>query len=125
MTNGLFVEIASDGTIKPITAAGDVEMRVREKTELWGLEALVLDVTVQGVDEIYMVENEWDINDSEEYDDTAYSVAIGEYVKMRRPKIGDQLIISVATSVYTGLNVNDTVTPAANGTVAKKTGGGG
>lgn len=120
----MFVEIASDGTVKPLAAAGDMEMRVREKTELWGLDAVVLDVTAQGADEIYMVENEWDINDNEEYDESAYTVAIGEYVKMRRPKIGDQIIVSVATSVASSLAVNDIVTPAANGTVAKKSAGG-
>ena len=85
------------------------------------MDALTLDVISAGTGEVYMTENEWDINDNEEYDETKYTVAAGEYVKMRRPKVGDQLIISVGESVYSGLAVNDIVTPAADGTVAKKT----
>lgn len=39
LTNGVFVEITTDG-VKKVTAAKDTLMRVEEKTELWGLPAL-------------------------------------------------------------------------------------
>ena len=64
LINGVFAEITATG-VKKTTAAKDTLMRVEEKTELWGLPALRLNVTGVGNDEVYFVENEWDINDSE------------------------------------------------------------
>lgn len=57
LTNGVFAEITADG-VKLITTAKDTVLRVEEKTDLWGLEALRLNVTAVGSDEVYFVENE-------------------------------------------------------------------
>jgi len=38
LANGIFAEIGANGVVA-ITAAGDMELRVVEKTTLWGLPA--------------------------------------------------------------------------------------
>ena len=119
LENGVFVEITEDG-VKKIASAGDMELRVEEKTTLWGMEAVVLNVVVPGTMEHYFVETEWDINDGYEYDTAKYMCKVGDYVKMHRPVINDQLIMTVDEELYAGLVVGDTVTPAADGTIAKK-----
>lgn len=118
LINGVFAEITATG-VKKVTAAKDTLMRVEEKTELWGLPALVLNVTGVGIDEVYFVENEWDINDSEAYDETAYTLPSGKYVRMKRLVPGEQVIMSVDGTLYAALSVGDTVKPASGGTVAK------
>ena len=55
LTNGLFVSITGTG-VKKITADGDAEFRVKEKTSLWGLPALVLICTDVGSGEVYFTE---------------------------------------------------------------------
>ena len=118
LTNGVFAEITATG-VKKVTAAKDTLMRVEEKTELWGLPALVLNVTGVGTDEVYFVENEWDINDSEAYDETDYTLPSGKYVRMKRLVPDEQVIMSVDSTLYAALSVGDTVKPASGGTVAK------
>ena len=119
LINGVFAEITATG-VKKITAAKDTLLRVEEKTELWGLPALRLNVTGVGNDEVYFVENEWDINDSEEYDETNYTLPTGKYVRMKRLVPGEQVIMSVDSTLFAALAVGDTVQPASGGTVAKK-----
>ena len=75
-----------------------------------------------GSDEVFFIENEWDINDSEDYDTAKYKCKKGSYVRMKRPTVGDQLIMTVGDTLYAALSVGDSVQPAANGTVAKKAG---
>ncbi len=118
LVNGVFAEITANG-VKKVTAAKDTLMRVEEKAELWGLPALVLNVTGVGTDEVFFVENEWDINDSEAYDETAYTLPSGKYVRMKRLVPGEQVIMSVDGTLYAALSVGDTVKPASGGTVAK------
>lgn len=119
MQNGVFAEITADG-VKMTTAAKDTILRVADKTVLWGMDALVQDVVSTGADEVFFVENEWDINDNEDYDTAKYACKVGSFVKMRRPTVGDQVIMTVASELYATLVVGDQVQPAANGTVAKK-----
>ena len=119
MENGVYAEITTDG-VKKITAAKDTVLRVAEKTTLWGMDAVVLDVVSTGADEVFFVENEWDINDNEDYDTAKYSCKVGSFVKMRRPTVGDQVIMTVASELYAALAVGDQVQPAADGTIAKK-----
>ena len=118
MENGVFAEITADG-VRKLTAAADAKFRVQEKTSLWGMDALILDVVNCGADEYYFVENEWDINDSENYDTAKYSCKVGDYVKMHAPLKGEQLIMTVDADVFAAVAEGDMVTPAAGGTVAK------
>lgn len=118
LTNGLFVGITSDG-VKKITAAGDIIFRVEEKTTLWGLPAVVLNVIDEGDDEIYFVENEWDINDAVDYDEKNYTCKIGDFVKMHRPVLNDQLVVSVTAEVLATLAVGDQAKPASGGSIVK------
>ena len=121
MTNGIFVEIdASTGKVKPITAAGDTEFRVDEKTTLWGLYALVLNVILEGDKEQYFLENDLDTKGLVDYDTRELTCKAGEYCRMHRPVINDQLIMSVDKTLYDTLSVGDTVLPAIGGSVAKK-----
>lgn len=85
---------------------------------LWGMPALTLDV-VEACKEIFLVENEWDINDNEEYDTSKYELAEGKLVRMHRLLPGEQFIMSVAEDVYNAVEIGDAMAPAAGGTVAK------
>ena len=67
---------------------------------------------------MFFVENEWDINDNENYDTAKYACKVGDYVKMHRPLVGEQLIMTVDSDVYAALTVGGKASPAANGTVA-------
>ena len=120
LINGVFAEITANG-VKKITAAKDTLLRVEEKTELWGLPALVLNVTGVGTDEVYFVENEWEVNDNAEWNEADYTLSIGKYVRMKRLVPGEQVIMSVDSTLYAALSVGDTVKPASGGTVAKQT----
>ncbi len=119
MENGLFVEIGANG-VAPITAAGDAELRVAEKTVLWGRDALVLDVVIPGDKEQFFLENEWDFCDVCDYNTSTHTCRTGEYCRMHRLVEGEQLIMTVDAAVASALNVGDTVTPAVGGSVAKK-----
>lgn len=120
LENGMFAEIAQDGTVKKITAAKDTILRVAPegKESLWGVEALRLDVISVGADEVFFVENEWDIDDSAEYDTSKYIVKQGKPVKMKRLLPGEQVIMTVDAGLYASLEDHSKVQPAANGTVA-------
>ena len=120
LTNGLFVEITGTG-VKKIAADGDAEFRVAEKTTLWGLPALVLICVNAGTKEMFVVENEFEDYGDKDFDQTTYSIPAGHYVKMRRPNINDELIVSVTSSVLATLAVGDTVKPTTGGTIVKKT----
>ena len=121
LTNGVFVSITGTG-VKKLTSAGSAEFRVKEKTSLWGLPALVLVCTEVGTGEVYFVENEIEnYGDKGDFNDAQYSVPAGHYVKMRRPNINDELIMSVDSTTYAALDVGDTVKPASGGGVAEKT----
>ena len=116
--NGVFAEITANG-VKPIAAAGDAEFRVKEKTSLWGLPAIRLTCVNPGTKEMYFVENEIEnYGDKGDFNDAEYAVEKGHFVKMRRPVINDQLIMSVDASAYASLAVGAVVSPAAGGSVA-------
>lgn len=117
LTNGMFVEIAG-GAVKLVTAAKDTKLRVEEKTVLWGLPALVLDVVSVGADEVYFVENELPNLNGEEWDETEYALPAGKHVRMKRLLPGEQVIMSVEDALYGAVSVGDVVAPAAGGSVA-------
>lgn len=119
LANGLFVEITAQG-VKKIAAAGDAKFRVKEKTSLWGLPALVLVCVDAGTKEIYVTENEIeDYGDRGDFNDAEYTVPSGHYVKMRRPNVNDEIVLTVGQTLFSGLDVGDTVAPAAGGSVAE------
>lgn len=120
LTNGIFVTLDS-GVVKKITAAGDIIMKVREKTTLWGMDAIVLDVQDQGAGTLYFVE-QVNPGDKPEYDDTNPVIKLGEFVRMHVPLAGEQMIITVDSTLYASLAVGDLAKPASGGLVAKYTG---
>lgn len=113
LPNGVFAEIGADGVAKLTAADTTMKLRVIDKITLWKLKALVLAVTVAGTS--YFVENEWEINDNEEYDEPSYSLPIGKYVRMKLPLIGEVLVMSVTDAVYNGAQINDVLWPAVGG----------
>lgn len=122
LTNGLFVYIDGSNGVKKVTGNGSARFRVLEKTSLWGLPAVVLLCTNAGTDEVYVVENEIEnYGDKGDFNDANYSVPAGHYVKMRRPNINDELIISVSSETYAALSVGDTVKSVSGGSVADAT----
>lgn len=120
LPNGVFCSLTAQG-VKKLTAAGDAEFRVVEKTTLWGKKALRLVCVNVGTKELYFTESEIEnYGDKGDFNDADYSVAAGHYVKMRRPDINDMVIMSVGDELYAALAVDDIVLPAAGGLVAKK-----
>jgi hypothetical protein len=120
LTNGLVVYIDGANGVKPIAEAGDAEFRVDEKTTLFGLPAVALTCTKTGVKVHYIVENEFEDYGDTMFNTAEYSVPVGHYVKMRRPNINDQVVISVTAEVLATLAVGDIVTPASGGSIVKK-----
>lgn len=121
LENGVFVYIDGSNGVKKLGSAGSAEFRVIEKTTLWGLPAIRIVCTDPGSAEVYVTENEFELYGDKDFDQTTYSVPAGHYVKMRRPVLNDELIISVTSEVLATLAVGDTVKPASGGSVAKKT----
>ena len=56
----------------------------------------------------------------DEFDDINNVIKIGEFVRMHKPLLGEQLIMSVTSEVLATLTEGDTAKPAAGGTIAKK-----
>lgn len=121
IANGVFAYLDSNNKVAALAAANTaLKMRVAEKTTLFGLPAVRLDVVANNTETpIYFVENEWDINDNTDYDESTYTTAAGQLVKMHAPVVGDQLIMSVTTAVLSTLAVGDTVNPTTGGTIVK------
>lgn len=119
LANGVFAYIDSDNKVALTAAAKDMQLRVVEKTTLWTMPALVLDVIKEGTDEVYFVENEWENYEvAENYNTAEYTVPAGHAVKMHRPLVGEQMIITVDSVLYAALSEGAMVKPAADGTVA-------
>ena len=72
-----------------------------------------------GTDEVYFVENEWEVDENAEWNEADYTLPSGKYVRMKRLLPGEQVIMSVTTELYSALAVGDSVQPAADGVIAK------
>lgn len=120
MANGIFATINSSNKAAAVSAkVTGVTLRVDEKTTLWGMPAVVLTVVAAGAsDEVYFVENEFEIYEGfGDYNKAEYTVPAGHFVKMHRILAGEQMIVTVDSSLYASLNEGDKVCPTANGTV--------
>lgn len=118
LSNGVFVEVTADG-VKKVESAKDTLLRVEEKTDLWGNPAITLNVTGVGTDEVYFVENEWDVDVSADWNEADYTLPSGAYVRMKRLLPGEQVIMTVDSALYTALTIGDAVQPASGGTIEK------
>jgi len=78
-------------------------------------------VTGVGTDEVYFVENEWEVDENAEWNEADYTLPTGKYVRMKRLVPGEQVIMTVENTLFSTLAEGDTVQPASGGTVAKKT----
>ena len=78
-------------------------------------------MTGVGTDEVYIVENEWEVDENAEWNEADYTLPVGKYVRMKRLLPGEQVLMTVENSLYTTLAVGDAVQPATGGTVAKYT----
>lgn len=117
LSNGVFAEITASGVMK-VTSAKDTRLRVAEKTTMYGLPALLLDVVSVGADEVFYVENELPNLNGEEWDEAMYELPAGELARMKRALPGEQLVMTVDEALFASLTVGDMVAPAAGGTVA-------
>ena len=78
-------------------------------------------MTGVGTDEVYFVENEWEVDENAEWNEADYTLPTGKYVRMKRLVPGEQVIMTVESTLFSALAEGDTVQPASGGTVAKKT----
>lgn len=68
---------------------------------------------------MYFVENEWEVyEDAGTYNTAEYEIPAGHAVKMHRPLVGEQLIMTIDDALYGTLAEGAMVAPAANGTIA-------
>ncbi len=120
IANGVFASLDANKKVAALSAAASgVVMTVVEKTTLFGLPAVRLEVLKNADGGVWFVENEWDVNEYSAYDESAYTAPAGAYVKMHQPVTGDQLIMSVDATTYAALAVGDSVSPASGGGIAK------
>lgn len=117
LPNGVFAEITAGGVAR-VTGAKDTKLRVAEKTTMYGLPALMLDVVSVGTDEVFFVENELPTLNGEEWDEATYELPAGDQVRMKRPLPGEQLTMTVDETLFATLTAGSIVAPAAGGTVA-------
>lgn len=122
LTSGLFVTLnANNKVVKTTAAVTDLKLDVVDKKEQWGKYFIAANVIDNAATNVYFTELEWNVDDDLPYDETEYSVKVGQYVKMRVPAHNDQCFFSVNKTLYDALTIHDIVTPAAGGTVAKAT----
>ena len=76
-------------------------------------------MTGVGTDEVYFVENEWEVDENAEWNEANYTQPSGKYTRMKRLLPGEQVVMTVDSTLYAALAVGDSVKPAAGGTVAK------
>jgi len=119
LENGMFAVIGDDGKVKKTTGAMDTVLRVAPegKEDLWGMNALRLDVVSVGADEVFFVENEWEIDDTTEYNTAKYAVEADDPVKMKRLLPGEQILVSVSEDVFSGVDTGSRLQPGADGLV--------
>lgn len=118
--NGQFVALNGDEVMPIPVGADDADtvLRVAQKTRLAGANAIVADVVSVGIDEVYMVENEWDLKPGES--STNYVLKPGMRVKMKRPLPSEQVVFNVEDDLFNTLTVGRLIVPSAGGTVAVK-----
>lgn len=118
LENGVFVELNTDGDVVLTTATKDTVLKLVEKTTLWRKPAVVVDVTSVGSDEIFFVENEWNVyEDAGAYDTSEYVVNKGDYVRMHRPTIGERLIFTMGEGDIAALTVGSFYNVQAGGVI--------
>ena len=121
--NGTFVvpDAAALTAKNPAAAVSGFVFKCVEKTTVYGLPALRLDVVGVPADgtEAYFVENVFDPL-CYNYDQADYTINAGEYLRMHMPELGDQLLMSVDTTLYNAAAVGGLFTIAANGVLAAK-----
>lgn len=61
------------------------------------------------------------MDESTEWNEADYKLPSGKYVRMKRLLPGEQIIMTVSSTLLAALAAGDTVQPAANGTIAKYT----
>lgn len=124
LENGVFVKINNNNKVAKLEAADNTDaakcvMRMENKYYQWGLYFLAMNVLVNNAENLWFTENDWQIDDTLEYDETMYAVAAGKYVKMRQPVKGDMVYMSVDKTLYDTVAAGDKMKPVAGGTVAK------
>lgn len=67
------------------------------------------------------MENEWEVDENAEWNEADYTLPTGKYVRMKRLLPGEQVIMTVASELYSALAVGDSVQPSAGGVIAKTT----
>lgn len=123
LTNGIFASINSSGKVEKLdTADTNTVLRCVEKTSLWGLDALVLDVVSVG-NEAYMVQNDFPVEDPGEPSEPDMVIKTGALVKMKRLLPGEQIIISVDSGLYGTAEVNGLFDLSTDGKIAAHVGG--
>ena len=70
-------------------------MVVDKKVQWGGMYFIAADVMKNGSSNVYFTEGEWTLDDSLLYDESAWVIKAGKYVKMHAPVINDQVFFSV------------------------------
>ncbi len=119
--NGTFV-VADNAALtakNPASSLATYGFKCIEKTSVYGLPALRLDVVKvdNAGGEAFFVENVLDpICDN--YNEAEHTIKTGEYLRMRKPELGDQLLVSVPAAVYSAAAVGGIFVIGANGVLA-------
>ena len=121
LKNGVFVVLGTDNKVAASSADTNVELRMKEATNIGALSAVRFEV-VKADTEVYMTENLFVRDENAAYDDTDYTIKAGEQVRMKRLVPGDELVISVTSAIASAFAAGDVYNVAASGLIAKKAG---
>lgn len=98
LKNGQLVKVDENNEFVTATT-GDVGFRIEEHTEIGGVAAVVASVVMGNHEgnEVYFVENAWDVNEGAAYDEAEYEVKSGQLCRAHKLVAGDWVISTMAT----------------------------
>lgn len=104
--NGTFVELNSSGKLVSCSTNEVLTLQCVEKTDLWGNYALRLRVIAED-GEVFMVEQDFNMNEYGEYDERDNGVKAGQLARVRCPHISDEILLEVTSTLYNNTDVGD------------------
>lgn len=107
MVNGDLVILDGDPLTAHASPGGDQEFRVVEKTTLWGMPAVILDVLTLGNTQVHFVENEWEVSPDAQWDEAMQIIPKGARLRVKRLLPGERIIMSIQEGMFNGVEVGD------------------
>ena len=108
VANGTIMKVDTTGTklVLPGTADTAFKAIAVEKTTIYNtIPANEFLITATGDTQYYLVENDFDINDSAEYDETTYTTAVGALLRAHPIEVGERLYADGTSAAGTAVSL--------------------